>query len=141
MVPDAQARLESLLAADPEARAEWDRDRKLRKDPRVTRIGRFLRRTSLDEVPQLWNVLRGEMSLIGPRPVTAPELEKYGARSWAYLSVRPGITGLWQVSGRNATRYEDRVQMDVDYTHGMSLLWDVWILIRTVGAVIRRTGL
>lgn len=140
MVPDAQERLDRVLASDPEARKEWDRDRKLRNDPRVTRLGRVLRRSSLDELPQLWNVLRGEMSLIGPRPVTLPELEKYGARRWAYLSVRPGITGLWQVSGRNSMGYEDRVQLDVAYTHDMSLLWDLWILLRTVGAVLRRTG-
>ena len=94
MVPDAQERLEHLLATDPAARAEWERDRKLRNDPRVTRFGNFLRKSSLDELPQIWNVLRGEMSLIGPRPVTASELDRYGAQAWVYEALRPGVTGL-----------------------------------------------
>lgn len=140
MVPDAQARLEALLASDPAARAEWMRDHKLRNDPRVTRLGNFLRRSSLDELPQIWNVLRGEMSLIGPRPVTSPELERYGQHRWAYLSLRPGVTGLWQVSGRNDISYRERVQLDVDYYYNLSLGSDLRILAQTAGAVLNRTG-
>ncbi|MAE91113.1 MULTISPECIES: sugar transferase [Salipiger] len=141
MVPDAQERLEELLRNDPAARAEWERDRKLRNDPRVTRLGAFLRRSSLDELPQIWNVLRGEMSLIGPRPVTEPELQRYGGAAWAYLAMRPGITGLWQVSGRNDVSYEERVQLDVAYHNGVSLMGDVRILFLTVGAVLGKTGM
>ncbi|MWD28434.1 sugar transferase [Aquicoccus sp. SCR17] len=140
MVPDAQARLDELLARDPAARREWESEYKLRDDPRVTRLGLFLRRTSLDELPQIWNVLRGEMSLVGPRPVTAPELERYGASRRAYLAVRPGVTGLWQVSGRNDLSYDERVRLDVAYHDGLSFLSDMRILCRTAGAVLRRTG-
>lgn len=140
MVPDAQARLEALLASDPAARAEWERDRKLRNDPRVTRLGNFLRRTSLDELPQIWNVLKGDMSLIGPRPVTAEELERYDYHVWAYLAMRPGITGLWQVSGRNDLSYAERVQLDVSYCQSVSFGTDMRILARTAGAVLQRTG-
>jgi len=131
MVPDAQARLAALLASDPAARAEWAAEQKLRHDPRVTRLGAFLRRSSIDELPQLWNVLRGEMSLVGPRPITAEEAPRYGAAIAAYLAVRPGLTGLWQVSGRSDTGYDDRVRLDTDYV----LRWSVWrdlvILART----------
>lgn len=140
MVPDAQARLEELLASDPVARAEWERDRKLRNDPRITRLGGFLRRTSIDELPQIWNVLRGEMSLIGPRPVTADELVRYEPHSSAYLAMRPGVTGLWQVSGRNDLSYCERVQLDVSYFQNLSLGTDMRILARTAQAVLRRTG-
>ncbi|APZ52870.1 sugar transferase [Salipiger abyssi] len=140
MVPDAKERLEHLLANDPQARAEWESDRKLRNDPRVTRLGAFLRKSSLDELPQIWNVLKGEMSLIGPRPVTAPELERYGGHKWIYQSMRPGITGLWQVSGRNEVSYDERVQLDANYFRELSLVSDVRILLQTVGAVLNRTG-
>lgn len=141
MVPDADARLALLLATDAAAAAEWARDRKLARDPRVTRIGRFLRRTSLDELPQLWNVLIGEMSLVGPRPVTEAELDRYGTGRWAYLAHLPGITGLWQVSGRNGVSYDDRVALDVAYASRLGFLTDLSILLRTGGAVLRRTGL
>lgn len=141
MVPDAQERLEELLENDPSAREEWKRDRKLRNDPRVTRLGDFLRKTSLDELPQLWNVLKGDMSLIGPRPVTEPELDRYGSSQWAYLSVRPGVTGLWQVSGRNDIDYDERVQLDVDYYNTLSFRSDMRILVQTFGAVLGRTGM
>ncbi|SDF18677.1 sugar transferase [Limimaricola pyoseonensis] len=141
MVPDAQERLAALLAADPEARAEWQRDRKLRRDPRVTRLGGFLRASSLDELPQIWNVLRGEMSLIGPRPITAAELMRYGAEKGVYLALRPGITGLWQVSGRNDLSYDQRVRLDAEYQARVSLGTDLRILYRTAGAVLMRTGL
>lgn len=141
MVVDSQARLEALLATDPAARAEWDRTRKLRNDPRITRIGRILRATSLDELPQLINVLKGEMSIVGPRPVTQAELDRhYGAAAAHYLSVRPGITGLWQVSGRSETSYDQRVALDVAYVSQASLLGDVRILLRTPAAVLSRRG-
>jgi len=140
MVPDAQQRLDRLLEEDPVSRAEWERDRKLREDPRITWFGNFLRRTSLDELPQILNVLKGEMSLIGPRPVTVPELERYHRYKWVYLSLRPGITGLWQVSGRNNVSYDTRVQMDAAYFQGLSFLSDIRILFQTVGVLFARTG-
>ncbi|WP_137124065.1 sugar transferase [Roseomonas sp. HF4] len=141
MVVDSQARLDALLAADPAARAEWEATRKLRRDPRVTRIGRFLRATSLDELPQLLNVLKGEMSIVGPRPVTQSELDRhYGAAAAHYLSVRPGITGLWQVSGRSETSYDQRVALDVAYVSQPSVLADLRILVRTPVAVLSRRG-
>jgi exopolysaccharide production protein ExoY len=141
MVMDSQARLEALLASDPAARAEWDATRKLKNDPRVTKIGRFLRATSLDELPQLLNVLRGEMSLVGPRPVIQSELDRfYGAAAMHYMSVRPGITGLWQVSGRSDTSYAQRVALDVAYVAQASLWQDIKILLRTPVAVLSRRG-
>lgn len=141
MVVDSQARLDALLAADADARAEWEATRKLRRDPRVTRIGRFLRATSLDELPQLLNVLKGEMSVVGPRPVTLAELDRhYGAAAAHYLSVRPGITGLWQVSGRSETSYDQRVALDVAYVSQPSVLADLRILARTPVAVLSRRG-
>ena len=141
MVVDSAARLEALLANDPAARAEWEATRKLRHDPRITWVGRFLRATSLDELPQLINVLRGDMSLVGPRPVVAAELANhYGAAAEHYLAVRPGITGLWQVSGRSDTSYAQRVALDVRYASNPSLLEDVRILLRTPAAVLLRRG-
>jgi Undecaprenyl-phosphate galactose phosphotransferase WbaP len=141
MVVDSQARLEALLANDPAARAEWEATRKLKNDPRITRIGRFLRSTSLDELPQLINVLRGEMSLVGPRPVQEAEIDRYyGASAAHYMAVRPGITGLWQVSGRSETSYESRVALDVSYVSRPSLLADISILLRTPVAVLSRRG-
>ena len=141
MVIDSQARLETLLANDPAARAEWEATRKLKNDPRITPIGRFLRSTSLDELPQLINVLRGEMSLVGPRPVPEAEIIRYyGASAAHYMTVRPGITGLWQVSGRSETSYESRVALDVTYVSRPSLLADISILLRTPVAVLSRRG-
>jgi len=141
MVIDSQARLETLLASDPTARAEWEATRKLKNDPRITPIGRFLRSTSLDELPQLINVLRGEMSLVGPRPVQEAEIDRYyGASAAHYMAVRPGITGLWQVSGRSETSYESRVALDVSYVSRPSLLADFSILLRTPVAVLSRRG-
>jgi len=141
MVVDSAARLEALLASDPAARAEWEATRKLRDDPRITWVGRFLRATSLDELPQLINVLRGDMSLVGPRPVVAAELAAhYGVAAEHYLAVRPGITGLWQVSGRSDTSYAQRVALDVRYATNPSLLEDVRILLRTPAAVLLRRG-
>ncbi|AXI46695.1 exopolysaccharide biosynthesis protein [Sulfitobacter sp. SK012] len=140
MVPDADKKLTDLLRQSPAARRAWDKDSKLQNDPRVTKLGVFLRETSLDELPQIWNVLRGEMSLIGPRPVTAPELERYGTHQRAYLSLRPGVTGLWQVSGRNDVSYDMRVEMDARYARDVSFTSDVRILFQTAGAVTNRTG-
>jgi lipopolysaccharide/colanic/teichoic acid biosynthesis glycosyltransferase len=141
MVVESQARLEALLASNPAARAEWEATRKLKNDPRITRIGRFLRSTSLDELPQLINVLRGEMSLVGPRPVQEAEIDRYyGASAAHYMAVRPGITGLWQVSGRSETSYESRVALDVSYVSRPSMLADLSILLRTPVAVLSRRG-
>lgn len=141
MVVDSQARLDALLAADPAAREEWEATRKLKNDPRITRVGRFLRATSLDELPQLINVLKGEMSIVGPRPVTQSELDRYyGAAAAHYLTVRPGITGLWQVSGRSETSYDQRVALDVAYVSQPSLLTDIRILLKTPVAVLSRRG-
>ena len=138
MVPDARQALERLLAADPAARAEWERDHKLKDDPRVTPFGRLLRRTSLDELPQLWNVLRGDMSLVGPRPVVPAELERYGEAAVYYLQVRPGLTGLWQVSGRSDVDYERRVALDAWYVRNWTLWYDLLILLKTLLVVPSR---
>ncbi|WP_239451683.1 sugar transferase [Elioraea rosea] len=141
MVPDAEARLAAVLASDEAARAEWAATRKLKNDPRVTAVGRFLRSTSLDELPQLINVLRGDMSLVGPRPVQASELALYyGAAAEHYQAVRPGITGPWQISGRNETSYDRRVALDVAYATKPSLLEDMKILMRTPAVVLLRRG-
>ena len=140
MRADAEAVLEAYLSRDPVARREWERDHKLRDDPRVTWCGRFLRRTSLDELPQLWNVLRGDMSLVGPRPIVRDEIRRYADTFLLYASVKPGITGLWQVSGRNDIGYEDRVQLDRFYIRHWSPWLDVYILAKTVGVLLRRNG-
>ncbi len=141
MVVDADKRLAALLDCDPAARAEWQATRKLKNDPRVTWVGRFLRASSLDELPQLINVLKGEMSLVGPRPVQASELAAYyGAAAQHYLSVRPGITGPWQISGRSDTSYAQRVALDVAYATRPSFWGDVRILLRTPMAVLARRG-
>ena len=140
MVTDAQEVLERLLANDPIAKAEWNKDFKLKNDPRINKIGHFLRRTSLDELPQLWNVLKGEMSLVGPRPVVKDELERYGDDVVYYLTAKPGMTGLWQVSGRNDVDYETRVYFDVWYVKNWSLWSDIAILFKTITVVTNRTG-
>lgn len=140
MVIDATDRLAELLRNDPEAAAEWARERKLTNDPRITPIGGFLRKTSLDELPQLWNVIRGDMSLVGPRPVIREELELYGKWAPRYESLKPGLTGPWQVSGRNDVTYDERVMMDVRYARRHTLLGDLGILFMTGRAVLNRTG-
>jgi UDP-galactose-lipid carrier transferase len=140
MVHNSKEVLEQLLATDPQARAEWDKDFKLRNDPRITPIGAFLRKTSLDEIPQLWNVLKGEMSLVGPRPVISEELARYGARVDFYLEARPGLTGLWQVSGRNDTSYEERVALDAWYVKNWNLWYDIAILCKTIRTVVSGSG-
>jgi lipopolysaccharide/colanic/teichoic acid biosynthesis glycosyltransferase len=140
MAIDAERRLNELLASDPQARAEWDKDHKLRNDPRITRLGAFLRKSSLDELPQLFNVLKGEMSLVGPRPIVDAEVVKYGRRFASYCAVKPGITGLWQVSGRNDTTYRTRVALDCVYARRRNLLLDGFIIAATVPAVLLRKG-
>ncbi|WP_259950702.1 sugar transferase [Sulfitobacter sp. W002] len=140
MVVDAQERLKKHLADNPEAAAEWRQNFKLENDPRITRIGRFLRKSSLDELPQLFNVFRGEMSFVGPRPVVRDELLRYGLHQQVYMSMRPGVTGLWQVSGRNDVAYDQRVSMDVQYAREVSLTEDVRIVAKTVSSVLSLTG-
>lgn len=140
MVPDAEAKLKQYLSENPDAKAQWQRDFKLDNDPRITRLGNFLRKTSLDELPQIWNVIRGEMSFVGPRPVVQDELLRYGESEKFYLSVRPGITGLWQVSGRNNISYADRVRMDRIYASRYSMLQDTKIIAKTATVVLFPTG-
>ncbi len=140
MVPNAQEALEIYLKENPEAREEWERDFKLKDDPRVTKIGKFLRKTSLDELPQLWNVLIGDMSLVGPRPIVRAEVEKYGEYINDFYLVPPGITGVWQVSGRSDTTYEERVLMDSWYVHNWSVWIDIVYLVKTVLAVLKGKG-
>ncbi|HEY3694829.1 sugar transferase [Phenylobacterium sp.] len=140
MAVDAEARLADLLAADPAARAEWAADFKLRNDPRITPIGRFLRRSSLDELPQLFNLMRGEMSLVGPRPIVEAEVPRYGWRYRHYCAVKPGITGLWQVSGRNDVSYRTRVALDCIYARHKNPLLDIWVLAATLPAVLAKRG-
>ena len=140
MREDAGARLAEYLAADPSRAREWDRTHKLRADSRVTRVGRFLRKTSLDELPQLWNVLRGEMSLIGPRPIVSQEAAKYGVGFALYAQVLPGLTGLWQVSGRNDTYFSRRVDLDCQYIRNWTVALDLKILLKTAGVVARGRG-
>lgn len=140
MCIDAKEKLAELLENDPVAKAEWERDFKLKNDPRITKSGAFLRRTSLDELPQIFNVLRGDMSLVGPRPVIEEELERYGEYVNDYLMVKPGITGMWQINGRNDTSYAERVCMDSWYVRNWSIWIDNLILWRTLKSVIRCKG-
>ena len=140
MVMDADKRLQDLLDADPRLKKEWESSHKLKDDPRVTKIGRILRRTSFDEFPQLINILKGDMSLVGPRPVTDPELEKYGENARRVLTVKPGLTGLWQVSGRSDTDYAERVSYDLYYLQSWSVWLDTWVLYRTIGVILKGKG-
>lgn len=140
MVVNAQEVLDNLLREDSAAREEWMKDFKLKNDPRITRIGAFLRKTSLDELPQLFNVLKGEMSLVGPRPVVEEEIKRYGDAECYYIRVRPGMTGLWQVSGRNEVSYSERIAMDIDYVKKWSFWSDILILLKTVGVVFGKSG-
>jgi exopolysaccharide production protein ExoY len=135
MVTDAPERLRQLLDTDPVAAAEWTANRKLRNDPRVTAIGAILRKSSLDELPQLFNVLKGDMSIVGPRPVTEEELVRYSSAVDAYYACRPGITGLWQVSGRSTTTFNKRVACDRFYAHNWSVALDAKIIVATIPAV------
>lgn len=140
MVPDAEKVLATYLEQNPDAAEEWSLNVKLRDDPRITSVGRFLRASSLDELPQLWNVFLGEMSLVGPRPITLAEIDKYEGHKECYMALRPGITGLWQVSGRNSVDYSERVSLDAQYFATCSLGQDMKILFRTLGVVLRKTG-
>ena len=140
MCVDAKEKLAELLENDPEACAEWERDFKLKNDPRITKSGAFLRKTSLDELPQIFNVLRGEMSLVGPRPIIQEELERYGEHAADYLMVKPGITGMWQVSGRSDIDYDERVSLDSWYVRNWSVWIDILLLWRTFRVVIKGKG-
>jgi undecaprenyl-phosphate galactose phosphotransferase len=142
MYPDAEERLKKILEEDPEAREEWNRTFKLKNDPRVTPIGKILRRTSLDELPQFFNVLKGDMSVVGPRPVVEEELKKYYKdKAKYYLSVKPGVTGYWQVEGRSdVDNYEERVNMDVWYVQNQSFLLDLKIILKTIWVMFTGKG-
>jgi exopolysaccharide biosynthesis polyprenyl glycosylphosphotransferase len=140
MVCNADRMLNDYLAAHPQYREEWEHEHKLKNDPRITPIGRWLRKTSIDELPQLWNVLCGEMSLVGPRPIVTAEVAKYDSKIGPYCNVLPGITGMWQISGRNDTTYAQRVELDSYYARNCSLWLDVFILVKTVRVVLLRQG-
>lgn len=140
MVTDADARLAAILANDPVSLREWETDHKLRNDPRITPIGKFLRKSSIDELPQLFNVLRGEMSIVGPRPIVRGEVPRYGRYYADYCKLRPGITGLWQISGRNDVSYRRRVAFDVMYSRSCSLTLYVKIVIMTIPSVLLARG-
>ncbi len=138
MVGNADAALEKHLAANPAARAEWDEKQKLRNDPRITPVGRFIRKSSIDELPQLWNVLVGDMSLVGPRPMMTCQKKLYPGQS--YYKLRPGITGFWQVSGRNETSFAQRAGFDNAYQRDVSLMTDIAVMLKTVTVVLRANG-
>jgi len=140
MAIDSEARLQRLLAENPAARAEWEEGHKLKVDPRITGIGRFLRKSSLDELPQLWNILIGEMSLVGPRPIVTDEVSRYASAFPTYCRARPGLTGLWQISGRNDVSYRERVSLDVRYVKTQSFFGDIGVIVRTLPAVLLRRG-
>jgi lipopolysaccharide/colanic/teichoic acid biosynthesis glycosyltransferase len=140
MVVNADKMLDKILAENPDMRAEWERDRKFTNDPRVTKIGKILRKTSIDELPQFFNILVGEMSFVGPRPVTTPELTKYGHKKDFILSVQPGLSGMWQISGRSDTGYEERITLDSYYIQNWSIWLDLWIICKTIYVVIKGKG-
>lgn len=140
MVENADEDLDQFLEDNPDVRAEWYGSQKLQKDPRVTKLGEVLRVWSLDELPQFWNVLNGEMSLVGPRPIIDQEITRYGDLFPDYIRVRPGITGLWQVSGRSRTTYQERIELDYQYLQEWTIRLDIYILIRTIPVVLNRTG-
>jgi Undecaprenyl-phosphate galactose phosphotransferase WbaP len=140
MYTNSAQMLETLLRDNPELQTEWQANFKLKNDPRITRVGAFLRRTSLDELPQLWNILKGDLSLVGPRPIIDNEVEKYGDNYWLLSKVKPGLSGLWQVSGRSETDYEQRVALDVYYIQSWSLWLDLYILLKTIVVVLKGDG-
>ena len=140
MITDGDAILRAHLAANPDAQREWNKTHKLTNDPRITPLGHMLRKTSLDELPQLVNVLKGEMSLVGPRPIVSAEIERYGTAFATCFSVTPGVTGLWQVSGRSDCTYAERVALDLDYATRWSLSRDIAIMLRTIPAVLAQRG-
>lgn len=137
---DSKRQLAELLERDPRARAEWKATQKLENDPRITKLGNFLRKSSLDELPQLLNIIKGDMSIVGPRPIVQSEIEKYGEYFEHYKSVRPGLTGLWQVSGRSETTYDERVALDVTYVNQRSFFADLKIIAMTIPAVLTSEG-
>ncbi|MBP5697708.1 MAG: undecaprenyl-phosphate galactose phosphotransferase WbaP [Treponema sp.] len=137
---DSDEKLKEILATDPVRAAEWEKDRKFTDDPRVTKVGKFLRKTSLDELPQLWNIMAGDMSFVGPRPVTQPELKKYGEYEDYVLSAQPGLSGMWQISGRSDTGYEERITLDTYYIQNWSIWLDLWIIIKTIWVVLKGKG-
>ena len=140
MVRDADEFLEAYLASNPDAASEWSQRRKLSEDPRITHFGVFLRKSSLDELPQLLNVICGDMSIVGPRPITADELQRYGDYADDYLSMRPGLTGPWQISGRSDCSYSERIRLDSDYAHSWTLMSDFKIVVKTFSAVLLARG-
>jgi len=140
MVENAEQVLDDFLMGHPDLRPEWERTRKLKHDPRVTRVGRLLRHASVDELPQLWNVLKGEMTFVGPRPILPEEIEEYGSSYNLYIQVFPGLTGLWQVLGRNDLEFQQRVRLDEEYILNWSIRMDIAILIQTVKVVITGYG-
>jgi len=141
MYPDADIRLKEILEKDPELKIEWETSYKLKNDPRVTPIGSFLRKTSLDEFPQFWNVLKGNLSVVGPRPVVLDEIIKhYGEKAAKVLSIRPGLTGLWQVSGRSDTSYTKRILLDEEYVNNQSLALDIKLVLKTIPAMLSSKG-
>jgi lipopolysaccharide/colanic/teichoic acid biosynthesis glycosyltransferase len=140
MCVNAEQKLAEYLANNPQARQEWDQTQKLHDDPRITRVGKWLRKFSIDEIPQLYNVLRGEMSLVGPRPMMTNQVKTYGPNFDTYTGVRPGLTGFWQVSGRNNTTFQERARFDLYYVHNWSIWLDLYILARTVWVVLSRYG-
>jgi lipopolysaccharide/colanic/teichoic acid biosynthesis glycosyltransferase len=140
MYVNADQALATYLANNPQARLEWDRTQKLQNDPRCTRVGKWLRKFSIDEIPQLYNVLRGEMSLVGPRPIMTDQVKPYGQSIETYTGVRPGLTGFWQVSGRNTTTFQERARFDLYYVHNWSIWLDLYILARTIWVVLSRYG-
>lgn len=141
MYPNAEQRLKELLEQDPMLKMEWEQKFKLKNDPRITPIGAFLRKTSLDELPQFWNVLIGDLSVVGPRPVVKAEVMKHlGASAPKILSIRPGLTGIWQVSGRSNTSYADRISMDLQYIESHSLFLDLKLIVKTFPAMIWPNG-
>ena len=140
MIPNAQEALEKYLSTNPKAKKEWEENFKLMNDPRVTKLGSFLRKTSLDELPQLWNVIKGEMSLVGPRPIVAKEIKYYGDNFKEYAMCKPGITGIWQVSGRSDTTYEERVAMDTWYAYNRTNMLDLKYLFKTIKIVLLGKG-
>ena len=137
---DAADRLGRILETNPELKREWQASQKLKNDPRITPLGNFLRKSSIDELPQLWNVIRGDMSIVGPRPIVKNEIQKYGDSYRYYTAVRPGLTGLWQIEGRADTTYDERVDMDVKYVRTRSFFSDIWIILKTIPAVLASRG-
>ena len=140
MRADADIVLQQILASDDSLRQQWEKEQKLKDDPRITEIGQFLRKYSVDELPQLWNVFKGDMSLVGPRPVLLDELKRYAHSKVYYVETSPGITGLWQISGRNDLSYETRVHLDAWYVRNWSIWYDITILVKTIKVVITRDG-